>query len=448
MSEVVFQADGLDQILNTEALFQRVPRSVNLEAEHHALLTLTQQLAQNPQILLQSLVELAVKLCHADSAGISLPEVSASGDEIFRWAALAGTYAKATNTPPRSFSLCGHCLNQRTPQLYAQPERYFTYFEQIHPRIVECLVIPLLVGEQALGTIWIVSHEPTRQFDLEDVRVMSSLANFTAAALNHTQARHDAEMAMRHEQAAHQAAEQATRARDEFFAAASHELRTPLSNIKMALQLLSLINQPERREQYLQILQKECDREIALVDDLLNLQCLEAGADACDRSPVQLQVWLASLVKPFIYRTQAAGQSLHLDLPSELPVLLIDLAKLERVVTELVNNACKYTPAGQEMTLMLKLTPDQLVLSMSNTGIEIPGDALPRIFEKFYRVPDAAVAEQMGTGLGLALVQRLVEQLGGCIRATSHSNLTTFTIDLPRIEAECSPEVLSSTLDS
>ncbi|NJL20713.1 MAG: GAF domain-containing protein [Leptolyngbyaceae cyanobacterium SM1_3_5] len=216
MSQAVPQVCSLNQILITEVLFRRVPRSVNLEAEHHALLTLTQQLAEKPQILLKSLVGLAVELCNAGSAGISIPEVTASGDEIFRWVALAGRYANATQAPPRYFSLCGHCLDQRTPQLYAQPERYFTYFESVHPRMVECLVVPLLVGEQALGTIWVVSHEQTRQFDLEDVRVMSSLAKFTAAALNHTQARYAAEMAMMHEQAARQEAEQATRARDEF----------------------------------------------------------------------------------------------------------------------------------------------------------------------------------------------------------------------------------------
>ena len=447
MSQAIPQVSGLNQILITEALFRRVPRPVNLEAEHHALLTLTQQLAEEPQTLLQSLVRLAVKLCDAGSAGISLPEVTANGNEVFRWVALAGMYASATHTPPRFFSLCGHCLDQRTPQLYVRPERYFTYFEQVRPKMVECLVIPLLVGEQALGTIWVVSHDPSRQFDLEDVRVMSSLANFTAAALSHTQARSAAEAAARQEQAARQEAEQANRAKDEFFATVSHELRTPLSNMKMALQLLSLVDQPQRRKQYLQILQTECDREISLIDDLLNLQRLESGGDSSDRSAVPLQDWLSAIVEPFIYRTQAAHQLLRLDLPTELPVLLIDRIKLERIVTELVNNACKYTPAGHEIIFTLKLTSDRVIWSVSNTGIEIPSDALPRIFEKFYRVPTAAVAEQTGTGLGLALVQQLVEQLGGHIRATSQWNVTTLTVDLPRVDAEDAENPLRSTLD-
>ncbi|NJL20715.1 MAG: ATP-binding protein [Leptolyngbyaceae cyanobacterium SM1_3_5] len=169
------------------------------------------------------------------------------------------------------------------------------------------------------------------------------------------------------------------------------------------------------------------------------MQRLESGADPSDRSPVQLQAWLAAIVEPFIYRSQAAQQSLRLDLPSDLPVFLIDLEMLKRIVTELVNNACKYTPAGHEITLRLRLTPDWLVLSVSNTGIEIPKDALPRLFEKFYRVPDAAVAQQTGTGLGLALVQQLVKRLEGRIRVTSQQNLTTLTVDLPRLEAEDSP---------
>lgn len=450
MSQAFFQSSSLNQVLITEVLFRRVPRPVNLEAENYALHKLAQQMAETPETLLQNLVAIAVELCQAGSAGISIPEITTDGEEIFRWVALAGAYANATNTPPRYFSLCGTCLDKKTPQLFTHPELYFTYFKQLRPMIVECLVIPLLVGKQALGTIWIASHNQTRQFDLEDLRVMSSLANFTAAALNHSQARYAAEAAVAHEQAALRELERANLAKDDFLAAVSHELRTPLTNIRMAIQMLSLATEPERRQQYLRILQTECDREIALVNDLLELQRLEAEVDSDEWSPVLLQEWLLPIVEPFVERAQVSQQFLWLDLPSDLPVLMVDPAKLQGIVTELLNNACKYTPVSGEITLAVSSTPNSISLSISNTGIEIPADALPRIFEKFYRVPSTITAERTGTGLGLALVQKLVAVLGGKVRVVSQNNSTTFTIELPRIKDRQFPTGLSlvTVLDS
>jgi signal transduction histidine kinase len=435
MSQSSSQSSSLEQILITEELFRRVPRPVNLGAENHALHKLAQQLAESSQALLQSLVSVAVDLCQAGSAGISIPEVKANGEEIFRWVALAGAYANSTGSVPRRFSLCNTCVERRTPQLYAYPERYFTYFQQLQPPMVECLVIPLLLDTQALGTIWIVSHDETHQFDLEDVRVMSSLAHFTAAALHHAQTRYAAEATMVNERAARREAEQADRLKDEFLAIVFHELRTPLSNIKMAIRLLQVCQDLEQRERYLRILETECDREIAIVNNLLDLQRLELGVDTVEWSPIDLQEWLLPIVEPFGERARAAQQVLTLDLPVDLPLVMIDPIKLERIITELLNNACKYTPAGGEIHLKVNLTLNLFDLTFTNTGIEIPADALPQIFEKFYRVPHT-IYSQSGTGLGLNLVKQRVELLGGKITVESHNNLTAFMIKLPRLQAD------------
>lgn len=115
---------------------------------------------------------------------------------------------------------------------------------------------------------------------------------------------------------------------------------------------------------------------------------------------------------------------------------MCDRAKLERIVAELLTNACKYTPPEGKIAVAVCATTaaglvDKVVLTVRNTGIEIPEAQLTRIFEKFYRIPSSDYWMQGGTGLGLALVQKLVEQLGTEIRVESRSMETAFTVELP-----------------
>ncbi|KAB8332441.1 PAS domain S-box protein [Scytonema tolypothrichoides VB-61278] len=174
----------LDDILITEELSRRSPRPSNLQAENQALHTLARQLVNQPEIMLQSLVDIALELCNAGTAGVSLLEVLPSGEEIFRWNVLAGTLEQYVGgSTPRNFSPCGVCLERGAPVLFSHPERYFTYFQEAKTPVVEGLVLPLIADNHALGTIWIMSHDEQRHFDAEDVRVMTSLADFTAAAL-------------------------------------------------------------------------------------------------------------------------------------------------------------------------------------------------------------------------------------------------------------------------
>ena len=175
---------NLEDILITDELFRRTPRASNLQAENQALRALARQLVNQPQTMLQNLVDIALELCESGTAGVSLLEVMPNGEEVFRWNVLAGTLKQHVGaTTPRNFSLCSICLDRGTPQLYEYPERYFTYFQAAKTPVVEGLVLPLIAENHALGTIWIMSHSLERRFDPEDVRVMTSLADFTAAAL-------------------------------------------------------------------------------------------------------------------------------------------------------------------------------------------------------------------------------------------------------------------------
>ncbi len=175
---------ALDSVLITDELTRRPARSPDLHAENAALQALARQMAEGPDHLLETLVQMAVTLCNAGTSGLSVVESAPHGGQLFRWTAMAGELAHARGgTTPRDFSPCGVTLERGTAQLFAYPGRYFTYFEAVSPPIVEGLVVPLGEASSILGTIWIVSHTEERRFDWEDARIMASLAHFTAAAL-------------------------------------------------------------------------------------------------------------------------------------------------------------------------------------------------------------------------------------------------------------------------
>jgi len=163
------QTTSLDDIIITNTLFQRTTKKKNFARENKFFISFANKLAGKPGEILQDLVEAAVDLCRAGSAGISLLEPGDDGKQSFRWVALAGQYANYIGgTTPRDFSPCGICLDRNAPQLYLWPARYFTYFMPITPPIVEGLVIPFYVDDRAIGTIWILSHQEQHHFDRED----------------------------------------------------------------------------------------------------------------------------------------------------------------------------------------------------------------------------------------------------------------------------------------
>jgi transcriptional regulator with GAF, ATPase, and Fis domain len=173
----------LDTIIITQELDRRPARQPDFEALNTALLTLAQTLTNSPAKILQQLVETALKLCRAQSAGLSLLEEE-NGQRIFRWHGVAGEYAPHIwGTTPRAFSPCGTVLDTDRVQLMSHLDRHFTYFAQVEPRIAEALLVPFHVDGKAVGTVWVISHDDqVRQFDAEDDRVLTTLSEFAAAA--------------------------------------------------------------------------------------------------------------------------------------------------------------------------------------------------------------------------------------------------------------------------
>lgn len=242
-------------------------------------------------------------------------------------------------------------------------------------------------------------------------------------------------------QQAIQELEKLNRLKDEFLSTVSHELRTPITNMKLSLRMLEIsVAQPESPQrsqkinQYLTVLGRECEREISLINDLLDLQRLEAGKHQGTAKKLRIPDWLSEFIRPFQERANARQQTLRLEctITDNCPTITCELDSLERVVSELINNACKYTPPKHSIVITSQIIGDRWHLSVTNYGVEIPSGELPKIFERFYRIPSHDPWKQGGTGLGLALVKKLVEYLGGTIQVKSGGNQTSFHLSLPR----------------
>ena len=221
--------------------------------------------------------------------------------------------------------------------------------------------------------------------------------------------------------------------KDDFLSTVSHELRSPMANIKMAIQMLKIAPTAEKRESYLRILENECCREAELINNLLDLQQLQVEDSSSLTETIALQNWVPRVLEAFYLRAEQRQQRFTLDLSPSVPSVTLHPSSLERILVELVNNACKYTPAGGEIVVKVRPGSSTSVkLSVTNWGAEIPPDQLTRIFDKFYRIPQSNPWQQNGTGLGLALVKKLVERLRGTINVQSQLGQTTFLVDLPQ----------------
>jgi len=304
------------------------------------------------------------------------------------------------------------------------------------PRMVSnqhaILACPMVDDQGVMGDLWLF-RQSEDAFTSQEIRLVQQVANQCAIAIRQARLYQAA-------QAQVAALEELNQLKDDFLSTVSHELRTPMSNMKMAIHMLKTVSTPDRQARYLNILQAECSREIELINDLLDLQRLEASAYPVSLETVNLQACLTTVVEPFYARASDRQQTLTIQLPANLPSMTTDKATLQRVVAELLNNACKYTSPGNAITLVVDCeqphgtasddTLAQIVITVGNQA-EIPVAELPHLFQKFYRVPNADPWKQGGTGLGLALVQRLVSQLEGAILVESRNGWTHFSIQLP-----------------
>ena len=236
------------------------------------------------------------------------------------------------------------------------------------------------------------------------------------------------------------------RVRQQFVANASHELKTPITSIQACIETLidGAVDDPQCRDRFLQTIQEQTERLDALVKDLLTLARLES--EPLNREP--RPVWVAALIQMCCERHQQTAERKGLTLilqpiPPELRILAEEDA-LEHILDNLIDNALKYTDAGGRVTLSLSINGAFATIDVGDTGIGIPQQHLPRIFERFYRVDRHRSRDVGGTGLGLSIVKHMVQAIGGSVSVTSRLNEgSTFSVRFPLAEREPRHELRS-----
>jgi signal transduction histidine kinase len=221
------------------------------------------------------------------------------------------------------------------------------------------------------------------------------------------------------------------RTRRDLVANVSHELKTPIAAIRAHLEnLLDGVERPDPRT--LEVMLVQTERLGRLVEQLLDLSRLESGEMPLERRSVDVDDVVSRVISEISVSRHAGDLTINREIPEDLPPLDADPERLHQVLFNLVDNAVRFTPPGGEVTIGAERRDGRVEVRVSDTGVGIAPEHLPRLFERFYRVDPSRSRDDGGTGIGLAIARSVVEAHGGHIRAASEPGRgSTFTFDLP-----------------
>ena len=246
--------------------------------------------------------------------------------------------------------------------------------------------------------------------------------------------------------------EKEERERRLFVSNVSHELRTPLTSVKSYLEALDegALTEPVAPD-FIKVSLDETNRMMRMVTDLLHLSRIDNESSHLDVELINFTAFITFILNRFDkMRSQDDEKKYELvrDYPINSVWIEIDTDKMTQVIDNILNNAIKYSPDGGKITVSMKTTDDQMILSISDQGLGIPKEDLPKIFDRFYRVDKARSRAQGGTGLGLAIAKEIVKQHKGFIWAKSeYGKGSTFTIVLPYDKDAVKEEIWEDELE-
>ncbi len=310
-------------------------------------------------------------------------------------------------------------------QTIARDAGHLRLLRDLAPR--SFIAAPLIARGRTLGALYLMAVRPERQYGPAEVTLAAELGRRAALAVDNARL--------------YQQAQEALRLRDDFLAVLSHELRTPLSHIKG---FASTLLQPdvawdaETQRDFLTEIEREAVRLGRLIGDLLDVSRIESGGlDAGERAAVQP----LALVTAGLARVAGAvgARPLQVDVPADLPSVVVDAAQLEHVLANLLENAAKYSPPDGAIRLAGAVVAGELELCVEDEGPGIPAENLERVFEKFFRARSTERSGIPGTGLGLAICRGIVEAHGGRIWAENRpagGAAFRFTLPVAREEEE------------
>ena len=291
------------------------------------------------------------------------------------------------------------------------------------------LACPIFDDRGILGNLWLL--RPREEYFIQsEISLVEQVASQCAIAIR---------QARLYKQSQEQLEElsRLNLLKDDFLRTISHELRTPMSSIQLASETLETLleqqigsNKSAVFDRVLDIFRSACQRQNQLVDDLLTLCYIDAKREVIKMQWIDLTAWLPQIIEPFQERIENQNLNLIINIEFDLPQFKSDISIIKRVLSELINNACKYTPAGETIIFSARAIERGIELQVINTGVEISPTEQNRVFDKFYRIPNHDPWQFGGTGIGLALIENLIKLLEGKIYLTSRAGQTAFAIEL------------------
>jgi PAS domain S-box-containing protein len=300
----------------------------------------------------------------------------------------------------------------------AQDEKHFDILRGLGLR--SFIRVPMTARGVTIGVMTLVHAESGRRYRESDLGLALDVARRAAAAVDNARL--------------HEQLRQEHRRKDEFLAMLAHELRNPLAPIRNGLAVLQMSADPALLAQTRQIMQRQVSHMVRLIDDLLDLSRITRGTIGLQLQEEDIATIVGGAVEASQPLFDATQLTLTLQLPEAPLPVMADQTRLGQVVTNLLNNAARFTPAGGKVALRAFADADDVVVEVSDSGIGIPSDMLGRIFEMFIRGGESGTHAAGGLGIGLTLARRLVELHGGSIVAHSEGpeRGSRFTVRLPR----------------
>jgi two-component system phosphate regulon sensor histidine kinase PhoR len=293
------------------------------------------------------------------------------------------------------------------------------------------LLAPVLGEHEPLAAMVLLTSGRSRPWPPDSERLAEVVAANVATALTH------ARLFAREREMVHRLRD-LDQAKSDFVASVSHELRTPLTSIRGYVEMLRDGDAGEldaEQQRMLEVVQRNADRLLALIEDLLTLSRIESGAFRVARIPVALDGVARATVEELRPQASDRGVELVADVAGEVPAILGDSAQLERVLLNLLSNAIKFTTDGGRVIVRVRPCGPAVQLQVEDEGIGIPEAEQARLFSRFFRSSTAQERAIQGTGLGLVIVKSIVEHHGGEIAVRSQPGVgTTFTVLLPAAE--------------
>jgi signal transduction histidine kinase len=267
-------------------------------------------------------------------------------------------------------------------------------------------------------------HQPG-SFVHEDIPFLKAIADLIALSIENARLKEELQVTL--------SLEEANRLKEELISTLAHEMRTPLTSIKgysTAMLMEEATFDPETQQEFLQIIDEECDILQDLIHDLLESSIIDAGLLRLEPQPVRLPRLAQSVTDDMARRTQQ--HHFLIDFPDDFPIVDADPHRIEQVLRNLLDNAVKYSPQGGLVVIRGTMHKDEIVVSVADQGMGIAPQHLNRLFEKFFRIESGLGRHVVGSGLGLPIAHTIVESHGGRIWAESQLGQgSTFYFTLP-----------------